>query len=181
MGRKRTEDDDDSDEDDAMAERKPLKMAGNTQKNRADHDKNCPRIIHTIMGGPPAWSRLNSGLILGSSSKGKGKEICQVEHKRLKVDNTTVFTDEDFDGIETPPQDALVVLAWIGAWKIERFMIDAKSSADILFNVCYEKMRSVLKAGLKSYDHDLFGFDGRSVKPWVLLNFLYSWVMVKIM
>ena len=44
-------------------------------------------------------------------------------------------------------------------------MINTGSSADILFNVCYERMRSVLKANLKPYDHELFGFDGRPVKP----------------
>ena len=65
-------------------------------------DKNCPGIIHTIVGGPPARSRSNSDSISSSSSKDKGKQICQVEVKRLKVDNTITFTDEDFEGIEMP-------------------------------------------------------------------------------
>ena len=93
--------------------KKNQKMADKVQKNRTDRDKNCPGIIHTIVGGPPAWSRLNSDLISGSSSKDKGKQICYVEAKRLKVDNTITFTDEDFKGIETPHQDALVILARI--------------------------------------------------------------------
>ena len=71
--KKRTDDDDDSDKDDAMAERKPLKMAENSQKNRADRDKNCSGIIYTIMGGPPTRSPLNFDSISGSSLKGKGK------------------------------------------------------------------------------------------------------------
>ena len=82
----------------------------------------------------------------------------------MKVDNTIAFTDEDFEGIETPHQDALVILARILGWKIERVMIDTGSSTDILFNDCYKKMWSVLKTGLKLYDHDLFSFDGRLVK-----------------
>ena len=81
------------------------------------------------------------------------------------MDNTITFTDEDFEGIETLHQDALVILARILGWKIERVMVDIGGSVDILFNDCYEKMRSALKTGLKPYDHDLFGFDGRLVKP----------------
>ena len=81
------------------------------------------------------------------------------------MDNTITFTDEDFNGIEMLHHDALVILARIAGWKIKRVMIDTGSSADILFNGCYEKMQSVLKIGLKPYDHDLFGFDGRPVKP----------------
>ena len=99
--------DDDSDDEEMQKERKRPKTVENAQNNRADRDKNCPGIIHTIVGGPPTQSRSNSDSISGSS-KGKGKMVCHVEPKRLKVDNTITFTDEDFDGIETPHQDALV-------------------------------------------------------------------------
>ena len=88
-----------------------------------------------------------------------------METKRRKVDNTIVFTDEDFEGVETPHQDALVILARIAGWKIERVMIDTGSSADILFNSCYEQIRATLTPNLKPYDYELFGFDGRPVRP----------------
>ena len=88
-------------------------MADNVQKSRADKDKNCLGIIRTIVSGPPERSRSNSDSISGSSSKNNGKQICQVEAKHLKVDNTITFTDEDFEGIETLHQDALVILARI--------------------------------------------------------------------
>ena len=86
-----------------------------------------------------------------------------METKRRKVDNTIVFTDEDFEGVETSHQDALVILARIAGWKIERVMIDIGSSADILFNSCYEKIRATLTPKLRPYDHELFGFDGHLV------------------
>ena len=42
-------------------------------------------------------------------------------------------------------------------------MID--TSTDILFNACYEQIQATLKQNLKPYDHELFGFDDRPVRP----------------
>ena len=44
-------------------------------------------------------------------------------------------------------------------------MIDTGSSADILFNSCFEQIRTTLAQKLKPYDHELFGFDGRPIRP----------------
>ena len=43
-------------------------------------------------------------------------------------------------------------------------MVDTGSSVDVLFNRAYEKMASKLPKKLRPYDHDLFGFNGQSVK-----------------
>ena len=90
----------------------------------------------------------------------------------MKIDNTIVFTDEDFVGVQTPHQDALVILAQITGWKVERVMIDIGSSTDILFNSCYEQICATLAQKLKSYDHELFRFDGRPVRPRGVINLL---------
>ena len=43
--------------------------------------------------------------------------------------------------------------------------MDTGASADILFNHCYEQIKHTIQARLRPYDHDLYGFDGRPVKP----------------
>ena len=75
-----------------------------------------------------------------TSKRGKDHELCHMETKKMKVDNTIVFSDEDFIGVQTPHQDALVILARIAGCTIERAMIDTGSSADILFNSCYDQI-----------------------------------------
>ena len=56
----------------------------------------------------------------------------------------------------------MVILARVAKWRI---MVDTGSSADILFNHCYEKIKHKLEPRLRPYDHDLYGFDGKPVKP----------------
>ena len=87
-----------------------------------------------------------------------------VENKRQRVDNTISFSDVDYEGVQSPHTDALVILARVARWKIKRIMVDTGSSADILFNHYYEKIKHKLEPRLRSYDHDLYGFDGKLVK-----------------
>ena len=88
-----------------------------------------------------------------------------VEPKRMRVDNTISFPDKDYEGVQTPHIDALVILARVAKWKIKRIMVDTGSSANILFNHCYEKIKHKLKPELRPYDYDLYGFDGKPMKP----------------
>jgi len=88
-----------------------------------------------------------------------------VENKRQKIDNTISFSNEDYAGVQMPYTDALVILARVARWKIKRVMVDTGSSADILFNHCYEKIKHQLESRIKPYDHDLYGFDGKPVRP----------------
>ena len=44
-------------------------------------------------------------------------------------------------------------------------MVDTGASADILFNHCYEQIKHIVQTRLRPYDHDLYGFDDRPVKP----------------
>ena len=43
-------------------------------------------------------------------------------------------------------------------------MIDTGSSADILFNSCYEQIHAMLTQKLKPYDHELYCFDSHPVR-----------------
>ena len=88
-----------------------------------------------------------------------------VEPKRIRVDNTISFPNKDYEGIQTPHTDALVILARVAKWKIKRIMVDTGNSVDILFNHCYKKIKHKLEPRLRSYDHDLYGFDSKPVKP----------------
>ena len=44
-------------------------------------------------------------------------------------------------------------------------MIDTGASVDILFNHCYEQIRHNIPMKLRSYDHDLYSFDGKPLRP----------------
>ena len=74
-----------------------------------------------------------------------------VETKRMRVDNTISFSDKDYKGVQTPHTDALVIPAKVAKWKIKRIMVDTGSSADILFNHCYEKIKHKLEPRLRPY------------------------------
>lgn len=80
-----------------------------------------------------------------------------LEPKRLKVDNTISFIEKDCEGVLSPHQDTLIILAWIAGWRIKLVMINTGSSADILFNHCYELTKHVLEPKLQPYDHDFLG------------------------
>ena len=65
----------------------------------------------------------------------------------------------------TNTTDALVILARVAKWKIKTIMVDTSSRSYILFNHCYEKIKYKLEPRLRPYDHDLYGFDGKPVRP----------------
>ena len=68
-----------------------------------------------------------------------------VEPKRMRVNNTISFSDKDYEGVQIPHTDALVILARVAKWKIRRIMVDTGSSVDILFNHYYEKIKHKLE------------------------------------
>ena len=85
------------------------KPARDTEKaeTQVDRDKKCLRIVYTITGGPLASNYYTHSPSASSSKRGKGKEVYHVKRKKLKVDNTITFTDEDFEEVQTLHQDAL--------------------------------------------------------------------------
>ena len=78
---------------------------------------------------------------------------------------TISFDKDDLEGIQVLHNDALIVLTRIANWRVRRVMVDTGASADILFNHCYEQIKHTIQTRLRSYDHDLYGFDGRPLKP----------------
>lgn len=65
----------------------------------ANRDKNYLEEINTIIGGPLALSQLRISLVSGSS---RGKQVMNLEPKRLKVDNTILFSEKDYEGVQAP-------------------------------------------------------------------------------
>lgn len=41
-----------------------------------------------------------------------------------------------------------------------------------MFNCCYEKIQPILKPHLKPYDHELYKFNGKSIRPWGVIKLL---------
>ena len=122
--RRRNDDDDDEREERGPREntRRGTKDERTDQPRGGDRDKNCHGEINTIIGGP-AYNRKHEPSS-STSSKGKGKQVMNVEPKRLRVDNTISFSNKDYEGVQTPHIDALVILARITKWRIRRIMVD---------------------------------------------------------
>ena len=60
--------------------------------------------------------------------------MISIEAKKPHIDDTISFNKDDFEGVQVPHNDALVVPARISNWRIRRVMINSRASADILFN-----------------------------------------------
>ena len=88
-----------------------------------------------------------------------------IEANRPRLAETVSFDRSDLEGIQVSHNDALVILARIANWQIKRVMVDIDASTNILFNHCYEQIKHTVQARLRPYDHDLYGFNGRPVKP----------------
>ena len=68
------------------------------------------------------------------------------------------------EGVQYPHEDAVTITARICCFQVENIMVDIGSSANMLFNLAYEKMAPKLPKKLKPYDHNLFGFSRQLVK-----------------
>lgn len=72
--------------------------------------------------------------------------------------------DDDLSDIQTPHEDALIILARISRFKIGRVMIDTGSNTDIMYNHAYEQIKHKLQWRLRSNDHYLYSFNNHPVK-----------------
>ena len=69
----------------------------------------CHGEINTIMGGlAPSQSRYSS-----STGTSKRAQVMNIEAKKPRVNDTISFNKHDFEGVQVPHNDALVVLARI--------------------------------------------------------------------
>ena len=99
--RRRRNDDDDDDEREEDRPCENVRRGGKEERREVpregDRDKNYHREINTIIDGS-AYNRKHEPSS-SSSSKGKGKQVMNVEPKRMRVDNTISFLDKDYEGV----------------------------------------------------------------------------------
>ncbi|GAV71192.1 hypothetical protein CFOL_v3_14686 [Cephalotus follicularis] len=82
--------------------------------------------------------------------------------KRPRTDQVTTFIDIDYDCIQTPHNDAMVVTLTVANFEVNRVLIDNGSSTDIMFYDIFEKLKLGTNR-LKPMDSPLCGFSGERV------------------
>jgi hypothetical protein len=50
------------------------------------------------------------------------------------------FSDQDFEGIQRPHDDAVVLVLKIGGNRVKRVLVDTESSVDILYKRAFDQM-----------------------------------------
>ncbi|KAF5197522.1 hypothetical protein FRX31_012891 [Thalictrum thalictroides] len=78
-------------------------------------------------------------------------------------DEPLCFTEKDLIGVFCPHNDALVITAWVAMWRVQRIMVDAGSSASVLFSNCYSQMQLAGDLIIPE-DNPVVGFDGTAAK-----------------
>lgn len=77
---------------------------------------------------------------------------------------TITFTEQDISLMSTDQNDAMVIEVNIVGWVIGKFLVDNRSSTDILFMKTFEKM--ILRVHmLQPPEYPLHGFGGKPIKP----------------
>ncbi|KAF5184372.1 hypothetical protein FRX31_026041 [Thalictrum thalictroides] len=51
------------------------------------------------------------------------------------------FTEADFRGVYCPHNDALLITAHLGMWRVQRIFVDGGASASVIFSNCFSKMK----------------------------------------
>ncbi|XP_010276733.1 PREDICTED: uncharacterized protein LOC104611412 [Nelumbo nucifera] len=116
-------------------------------------------VIHVISGGIAARGESSSGCK-------KYARLCEIDncgHKK-KCGLSITFTDNDLWGVQTPHDDALVIIAEVSNFEIRLIMVDIGSSVDVLFEDVFEKL-DIDKNHLTSINTPLMGLSGESLLP----------------
>ncbi|KAL0440388.1 UNVERIFIED_CONTAM: hypothetical protein Slati_2521800 [Sesamum latifolium] len=111
-------------------------MMGKTEVN----DPPRKGVIRMIAGGPIGRDLQRARKAQVREAHGTTvKEIMDVE----PANNAPLiqFAQEEQSGTRVPGNDALVIIALLANYEIERVFIDSGSSADILFGEAYDQMQ----------------------------------------
>ncbi|GAV76167.1 hypothetical protein CFOL_v3_19642 [Cephalotus follicularis] len=83
-------------------------------------------------------------------------------NNRPMTDLVIFFSNTDFNGVQTPHGDAIVITLTVANFEVERVLIDNGSSAGILYHDVLEKL-NLGSDRLKSVDSPLYGFLGEPI------------------
>ncbi|XP_019432841.1 PREDICTED: uncharacterized protein LOC109339779 [Lupinus angustifolius] len=134
-------------------------------RHRADNRRpRSPVDINTISGGFAAG---------GTSRTAQKKYVREVMHvaarnsqqrQSYRSPPPITFDDRDYEGVVRGHDDPLVITAKLNNKKVSRLFIDQDSSADIIFQDLFEKMK-LHDRDLLPYDGQLVGFSGQGITP----------------
>jgi hypothetical protein len=97
--------------------------------------------------------------------------ITRLAKLQKKGTQPIVFTDDDFQGIMFPYDDALVVTLLISNYNVHKVLIDTGSSMDNLFMSAFEKM-AIDKGRILLMTALLVGFGSDRVRPMRVISLL---------
>ncbi|KAJ4769499.1 Pol-polyprotein [Rhynchospora pubera] len=89
--------------------------------------------------------------------------IFQIEH-RLESIQVISFGPHDYDGIQLPHDDAIVLMLRINGIRVKRILVDTGSSADVMYFDALKRM-GLGKYPLQPMTTSLVGFTGDKLKP----------------
>ncbi|XP_026378372.1 uncharacterized protein LOC113272790 [Papaver somniferum] len=72
------------------------------------------------------------------------------------------FSNADLAGVYQPHNDAIVILALIGMYKVRRFLVDTGSSISVIFSGAYSSM-NLCERQVEADDNPIIGFSGETM------------------
>ena len=79
---------------------------------------------------------------------------------------SSVFNEEDLEGIDTPHNDALVLTINICSFDVKRVLIDPGSSSEVMYLNAYNQLRRFIpKRDIRPVEAPIYSFSGDPVWP----------------
>ncbi|XP_026451200.1 uncharacterized protein LOC113351430 [Papaver somniferum] len=88
---------------------------------------------------------------------GNGAEIWELWCKNIE------FSEADMIGVYAPHNDAIVITAWIGMFRVHRILVDTRSSVSVLFSGDYSSM-NLPHDLIEEDENPIIGFSGEVTK-----------------
>ncbi|CAA0843014.1 Unknown protein, partial [Striga hermonthica] len=131
------------------------------KRARTPEKKELPQkrgTIHMIFGGSTDGDSNRARKAYARGRHGK-VEIQQVDENGPVIN----FGPADAGEVERPQNDALMIIAQISGYEVQRVFVDTGSSVNVIFYDCLKRME--LDIQLTPLHTSLFGFNGSEVAP----------------
>lgn len=81
------------------------------------------------------------------------------------------FTEKDFNGVDVPHNDAMVLMVNICNYDVKRVLINPGNSLEIMYLNLYNKLhRFIRRKNIRSIDAPIYSFNGESVLPIAIVD-----------